>query len=71
MQRSMLGVGGFLAAGMAMAVTVRMQEPLPGDWEIVQETQKSTKESSRLAAWNVEVPAGGAAVLEYTARVRW
>lgn len=53
------------------AVTVRVQEPLPGDWEIVQETQKSTKESSRLAAWNIEVPAGGAAVLEYTVRVRW
>ncbi|OHC70323.1 MAG: DUF4139 domain-containing protein [Rhodocyclales bacterium GWA2_65_20] len=53
------------------AVTVRVQEPLPGDWEMVQETQKSTKESARLASWNVEVPAGGAATLEYTVRVRW
>lgn len=53
------------------AVTVRVQEPLPGDWEITQETHKHGKESSRLAAWNIEVPAGGAATLEYTARVRW
>ncbi|MDD5250069.1 MAG: DUF4139 domain-containing protein [Rhodocyclaceae bacterium] len=53
------------------AVTVRVQEPLPGDWEIVRETLKSTKESARVAAWNVEVPAGGAAALEYAVRVRW
>ncbi|MBK1681206.1 DUF4139 domain-containing protein [Rhodocyclus tenuis] len=53
------------------AVSVRVEEPLPGDWEIVQETQKSTKESARLAVWNVSVPANGAATLDYTARVRW
>ncbi|HEX8986834.1 MAG TPA: DUF4139 domain-containing protein [Rhodocyclaceae bacterium] len=52
-------------------VTVRVQEPMPGDWEIVQESQKSTRESARVAAWNVTVPADGAAVLEYTVRVRW
>jgi len=53
------------------AVTVRIQEPLPGDWEMIQESQKHTKESSRIAAWNVEVPADGAAVLEYTVRTKW
>lgn len=53
------------------AVVVRVQEPLPGDWEMVQESQKHAKESSRIAAWNVEVPANGAAVLEYTVRTRW
>jgi hypothetical protein len=53
------------------AVTVRVQEPMPGDWEIVQESLKSTRESSRVAAWNVDIPAGGTAVLEYTVRVRW
>lgn len=52
-------------------VVVKVQEPMPGDWEIVQETQQSTKESARSAAWKVEVPAGGSAVLEYTVRVRW
>ena len=53
------------------AVTVRVQEPLPGDWEMVQESQRHTKESSRAASWNVAVPAGGAAILEYPVRVRW
>lgn len=53
------------------AVTVRVQEPLPGDWEMVQESQKHTKESARVASWNVRVPAGGSTVLDYTVRVRW
>ncbi len=53
------------------AVTVKVQEPMPGDWEMLQESQKHTKESSRVAAWNVAVPAGGSTVLEYTARVKW
>ena len=53
------------------AVTVKVQEPLPGDWEMVQESRKHTKESARVASWNVELPAGGAALLEYTVRVRW
>ncbi|MCK9380121.1 MAG: DUF4139 domain-containing protein [Sulfuritalea sp.] len=53
------------------AVTVRVQEPLPGDWEMLQESQKHTKESSRLASWNVAIPAGGTTVLEYAVRVKW
>jgi len=53
------------------AVTVRVQEPLPGDWEMLQESQKHIRESSRVASWNVAVPAGGTAILEYTVRVRW
>ena len=53
------------------AVTVRVQEPLFGDWEITQENHRSTKESSNTAVWNINVPAGGSAVLEYTARVKW
>jgi len=48
-----------------------VQEPLPGDWEMLQESQKHTRESSRVASWNVAVPAGGTAILEYTVRVRW
>jgi hypothetical protein len=53
------------------AVTVRVQEPMPGDWEIVQESFKGNKESARANSWNVNVPAGGKTVLEYTARVKW
>lgn len=52
-------------------VVVRVQEPLPGDWEMVQESLKHTKESARVASWNVSVPAGSTTVLEYAARVRW
>jgi hypothetical protein len=52
-------------------VTVRVMEPLPGDWELVQQSHQHTKESSRIAAWNIEIPAGGAVALEYAVRVRW
>ncbi|MCM2289938.1 MAG: DUF4139 domain-containing protein [Sulfuritalea sp.] len=53
------------------AVTVKVQEPMPGDWEMLQESHKHSKESARAASWNVAVPAGGAAVLDYTVRVKW
>ena len=53
------------------AVVVKVQEPMPGDWEMVQESQKHTKESARVASWNVAVPAGGTTVLEYAVRVKW
>jgi len=53
------------------AVTVKVQEPMPGDWEMVQESQKHTKESARVASWNVAIPAGGTTVLEYGLRVKW
>ena len=53
------------------AVTVRVQEPMGGDWEILQETHKSNKENARLVTWDVEVPAGGTAQLAYTVRTRW
>jgi hypothetical protein len=49
------------------AVTVR--ESLRGDWQIVSETQEHVKESASSAAWTVQVPADGQAVLEYTAVV--
>jgi hypothetical protein len=53
------------------AVTVKVQEPMPGDWEMVQESQKHSKESARVASWNVAIPAGGTTVLEYGVRVKW
>lgn len=53
------------------AVVVKVQEPLPGDWEMLQESAKSTKLSARVVGWAIEVPANGAAVLEYSVRVRW
>ncbi len=53
------------------AVTVRVQEPMPGDWEMIQESQKHSKDSARVASWNVTVPPGDKAVLDYTVRVKW
>jgi len=53
------------------AVTVRVQEPMPGDWEMVQESRKHTKDSARVASWNVTIPPGDKALLEYTVRVKW
>lgn len=52
-------------------VTIRVQEHLPGDWEMLSESHPHNKESSRLAAWNIAVPAEGKTVLEYKIRVRW
>lgn len=51
--------------------TVTVREPLFGDWTITRETQHHTKESSGSAVWQVNVPAEGKAVLEYTALVKW
>lgn len=53
------------------AVTVRVVEPLPGDWEVVQESIKGSKESARVNVWNVALPAGGTTVLTYSVRVKW
>ncbi len=53
------------------AVTVKVREPMPGDWEMIQESQKHSKESARVASWNVAVPAGGSTLLDYTVRVKW
>jgi hypothetical protein len=53
------------------AVIVKVQESMPGDWEMTQESLKHAKESARVASWNVAVPAGGSTVLDYTVRVKW
>lgn len=52
-------------------VTVKVQEPMPGDWEITQQSHRSVKESAHMAVWHVTVPADGSATLEYTVRVKW
>jgi len=53
------------------AVTVKVAEPLPGDWEIVEESLLHRKEDARTAVWQVEVPAEGKVLLTYRARVRY
>ena len=52
------------------AVTVQVFEPIPGDWQIVDESLAHRKVSSGAALWQVLVPAQGAAVLTYRVRVQ-
>lgn len=52
-------------------VVVKVVEPLPGDWEIVSESDPHTKESAGTASWNIRIPAKGASTLAYRVRVRY
>jgi len=52
-------------------VAVAVLEPMQGDWEITQNSQPFTKDSSGTARFLVTVPAGGSATLSYRARVRY
>ena len=53
------------------AVTVKVQEPMPGDWEMLAESHPHAKEASGTAVWQVPVPAEGTAVLTGRVRVRY
>jgi len=52
-------------------VTVTVQEPMPGDWKIINESLPSTKAASNTATWQVTVPAEGKTSLTYRALVRY
>ncbi len=45
---------------------VKIIEPVPGDWQILQESHKHKKSSSGTATWVVKVPAEGSTKLTYT-----
>lgn len=53
------------------AVTVTVQEPMPGDWQILSASQAHTKGAANTAVWKVNVPAEGSTVLTYRALVRY
>jgi hypothetical protein len=52
------------------AVTVKVMEPLPGDWEVLAESHPHRKPASNTAVWSLQVPARGKAVLDYRVRVK-
>ncbi len=52
-------------------VTVKVQEPIPGDWQILSESLPHQKAASNTAVWQVPVAAGGTTKLTYKARVRF
>jgi len=52
-------------------VTVTVHEPVPGDWEMVQESHPHQKGASNTAVWEIPVPAEGSTELSYRVRVRF
>ncbi|WPL16291.1 hypothetical protein Thiowin_01244 [Thiorhodovibrio winogradskyi] len=52
------------------AVSVTLQESLPGDWQILEESAPHQKGNARTAVWTLEVPAEGSTTLTYRVRVR-
>ncbi|MFA7428799.1 MAG: DUF4139 domain-containing protein [Rhodospirillaceae bacterium] len=54
--------------GGAQATTVRIIEPMPGDWEIIASSQPHEKRDSARALWPVKVAAGGTTELTFTVR---
>jgi hypothetical protein len=53
------------------AVTVTVREPVPGDWNMLEESHKHSKVAAGTAEWKVAVPAGGTATLKYRVLVRY
>jgi hypothetical protein len=44
---------------------------MPGDWEVLAESQPHAKAAAGAAVWQVAVPAEGTAVLSWRVRVRY
>lgn len=53
------------------AVTVTVQEPMPGDWQVLSESHPHGKATSNTATWKVRVPAEGQTSLVYRVLVRY
>lgn len=52
-------------------VTVRVVEPVPGDWKILKESHPHLKSSANSAMWDIPVPANGKSTLTYRVRSEW
>jgi hypothetical protein len=60
-----------LRNGKSEAVTVTVREPVPGDWTMLDESQRHTKVAAGTAEWRVAVPAVGSTTLKYRVLVRY
>jgi hypothetical protein len=60
-----------LANAKDVPVTVKVVESVPGDWEMISESQKHVKGDAHSAVWLVNVPAQGRTTLDYSVRIRW
>ena len=52
-------------------ITVEVNEPIGGDWEMLESSQKYTKTAAFAAEFNVLVAANGTSVLKYRIRAHW
>jgi len=52
-------------------VTVEVNEPIGGDWEMLSSTYKYTKTAAWAAQFQVPVSANGTSVLKYRVRAKW
>ncbi|PYU88366.1 MAG: DUF4139 domain-containing protein, partial [Acidobacteria bacterium] len=53
------------------AIAVEVNEPLGGDWTMLESNYKYEKTAAFAAQFNVPVAANGESVLKYRVRVRW
>lgn len=53
------------------AVTVKVVEPVPGDWQILEESMTHTKESAHTAVWRVEIAPKASSTLTWRVRVKY
>lgn len=53
------------------AVTVTVQEPIPGDWKMLQQSHPHTKATSNTAVWKIAIPAEGQTTLTYRVQVKY
>jgi len=52
-------------------ITVEVNEPIGGDWEMLNSTYKFTKTAAFAAQFKVPVDKNGTSVLKYRIRARW
>lgn len=52
-------------------VKVKVREPIPGDWQMLEASHRHQKVSANLAEWEIEIPAEGETELTYRVRVRF
>lgn len=60
-----------LKNGKTEPVTVKVQEPIPGDWEMLQTSHPQRKAASNVAEWQITIPAEGKVTLDYRVQVKY
>ncbi|MDR2187108.1 MAG: DUF4139 domain-containing protein [Azonexus sp.] len=60
-----------IANAKDLPATVRVVEPIPGDWKILKESHPHQKSSASSAQWDIPVPAEGKTTLKYRVRTQW